>query len=159
MNFGRMGALSALIGAVVACSSEPGGGDGDCSLVGCNSQVRATFTTTLVDADAPTTKIVACRNDVCTEGTIAFAPASGYWVCNFPSVNGLLGPACEGKSLGTLTFTFGLENGVAKDGDRYSFKVLAKDGAVKGEKSAVATYKKLQPNGATCEPTCSQAEL
>lgn len=169
MSAKTLAAAIAIAMVAVACTSSSAGsgaGDGDgkeCTLVGCNSSVQAALSTTLSESEISTAKVIACRNDVCSEGTLGLSTGSingsRFYVCSFASAVGTNGPSCEGESFGSLVFTFGLEDGVAKDGDRYSFKVVAKDGSVKGEKSGTATYKVATPNGPECGPTCSQAQL
>lgn len=171
MNVGRiLGAMSvASTMALFACSSQPGGGadgsdgeGGECSLVGCNSSVSAALSTTLSDSEVAKAKVIACRNDVCSEGSLGVSNGtingSRFYVCSFASASGITGPSCEGESIGSLVFKFGLDDGAAKDGDRYSFKVVV-NGEVKGEKTGSVTYKTAQPNGPSCGPTCSQAEM
>lgn len=171
MNVGRiLGAMSvASTMALFACSSQTGtGGSGDngdgegCTLVGCNSSVSAALSTTLAEGEVAKAKVIACRNDECTEGSLGMSSGtingSRFYVCSFASATRINGPSCEGDSIGSLVFKFGLDDGAAKDGDRYSFKVVV-NGEVKGEKSGAVTYKTAQPNGPSCGPTCSQAEM
>jgi len=171
MNLGRILVAMSVAStvALMACSSQTGtGGSGDngdgegCTLVGCNSSVSAALSTTLSESEVAKAKVIACRNDVCTEGSLGMSSGtingSRFYVCSFASATRINGPSCEGDSIGSLVFKFGLDDGAAKDGDRYSFKVVV-NGEVKGEKSGSVTYKTAQPNGPSCGPTCSQAEL
>lgn len=149
-----------LVASALACSTPVGSvgtqAGPPCKAANCGSYVKASVSTTLDDIAGA--RVVACRNDECVDGTVERVNDSGSgltFVCRFPSH----AAGCQGASIATFEFEYVVPPTGVADGDRYTFRVLASDGSVKGEKTGAATYTIVQPNGPACAPTCHQAAI